>query len=99
MVRNTINLPMMLFIHKTNKICKENKGEMFRTFAGITSLTLNSKLCNFITLLNLTKMLQNFVQDSFFIKLTKICHKDRGKVLASGPLQTLVRISHYFIFQ
>ena len=49
---------------------------MFCTFAGMTSLTLNSKLCNFITLWNLTKTLQNFVQSSFSIKLRKICHKD-----------------------
>ena len=69
-----------------------------RTFAGMTSRTLSSKLCNFIALLNLTKALQNFVQDSFSIKLTKICHKDSGEVLASGPLQTIVQISHNSIF-
>ena len=65
-----------------------------RTFAGMTSRTLSSKLCNFIALLNLTKALQNFVQDSFSIKLTKICHKDWGKVLVSGPLESIVEISH-----
>ena len=31
------------------------------------------QLYNFV---DLTKTLQNFVQDSFSIKLTKICHKD-----------------------
>ena len=94
MVRNTLKLTKMLFLHKTNTKCKENKSEMFRTFAGMTSLTLNSKLCDFIILLNLTNTLQNFVQDSFSIKLTKICHKDR----CEGPLQTIVQISHHSIF-
>ena len=28
---------------------------------------------------------QKFVQDSFFTKVTKACHKNRGKFLASGP--------------
>ena len=49
------------------------------------------QLYNFV---DLTKTLQNFVQDSFFIKLTKICHKDWGKVLVSGPLESIVEISH-----
>ena len=98
MVRNTLKLTKMLFFHKTNTQCKENKSEMFRTFAGMTSLTLNSKLCDFIILLNLTNTLQNFVQDSFSIKLTKICHKDRGEDFVIGPLQTIVQISHHSIF-
>ena len=99
MIRNTLKLPKILFLHKTNKRCNENKSGMFHAFVVMTSLALNSKLCNTLTLLSLTKALQNFVQDSFFLKLTKICHKDRGKVLASGPLQTIVQISHYSIFK
>ena len=99
MVRNTIKLTKILFLHKRNTKYKENKGEMSRKFAGMTSLTLNSKLCNFIILLNLTKTLQNFVQDSFSMKLTKICHKDRREDFVSGPLQTKVQISHHSIIQ
>ena len=49
---------------------------MFCTFAGITSLTLNSKLCNFITSWNLIKMSQIFARGPFPIKLTKICHEN-----------------------
>ena len=97
--KNTIKIPKILFFNKTNKKCAENKGEVFRKIAGMTSLTLNSKLCKFLTLLSLTKMLQNFVQDSFFLKLTKTCHKDRDEVLASGPLQTIIQILHNSIFQ
>ena len=41
----------------------------------MTSLKLNSKLCNFITRWNLTKMTQNFVLGSFSITLTKIHNK------------------------
>ena len=60
MVKNTIRLPKILFSIKQTKKCKEDKGKMFRTFAGMTSLTLNSKLCKFITFVksdeNVTKL-------------------------------------------
>ena len=59
---------------------------MFRIFAGMTSVTSNSKFCSFITSLKLIKTPQNFVQGSFSIKLIKTCHKSRGEVSASGPL-------------
>ena len=52
---------------------------MFCTFAGMMSLTLNSKLCNFIISWNLTKTQQSFVQDSFSIKLTKAYLKKTGE--------------------
>ena len=71
MVKNTIRLPKILFSIKQTKRCKEDKGKMFRTFAGMTSLTLNSKLCKFITLLNLTKTLQNFGARLFLHKIDK----------------------------
>ena len=36
-------------------------------------------------LYNFGKTLKNFVWDSFYVKLTEICHKNRGGVLASSP--------------
>ena len=54
------------------------------------------QLYNFV---DLTKALQNFVQDSFSIKLKNIWYKDWGKVLVSGPLKPIVQILHYSIFQ
>ena len=55
--------------------------------SGMTSLTLNPKLCNFITSWNLIKMPQNFVQGSLSLKSTKIWYRIRGKVLVSRPIQ------------
>ena len=71
--------------HLRQLLPQKTRGEMFCTFAGMMSLMLNSKLCNFITSSNLTKTLQNLVQGSFSINFLKIRHKDRGEVLASGP--------------
>ena len=84
--QNTIKLYRRIFFYKANKKCKKTRGEMFCTFAGMTSLMLNSKLYIFITYWNLIKVRQNFVKDPFSIKLTKICHKNRGEVLVSSSL-------------
>ena len=59
--------------------------ETVSALVGMMSLASNSKLCNFITSLKLIKTPQKFVQGSFSVKLIKICHKNRGEVLASGP--------------
>ena len=61
-------------IKLTRNVIK-TRGEMFYTFAGMASLTLNSKLCNFKNLWNLIKMPQNLSQSSFSIQLTKILFK------------------------
>ena len=79
--KNAIKLIRRFFLHKSNKKCKKTTGEMFCIFAGTTSLTLNSKLYNFITSRNLIKTPQNYAQGSFSIKLTKICHENRVEVL------------------
>ena len=42
MVKNTIKLCRELFLHKTNKNIQKNRGEMFRTFTGMASLTPSS---------------------------------------------------------
>ena len=34
---------------KVTKNAKKTRGDMFYTFAGMTSLTLNAKLCNITT--------------------------------------------------
>ena len=60
--------------------------EIFCTFAGMTSLTLNSKLCNYTVSWNLTKTPQNFVKGSLSIKLTKKCHKNKGNFRPLSPL-------------
>ena len=53
MVKNTIKLYRRFFsknlTKKLTKKTKKTRGEMFCAFVGMTSLTLNSKLCNFIT--------------------------------------------------
>ena len=82
MVRNTIKLCIRFFLHKIKK--QRKTGEMFSTFAGMTSLTSNWKLFNFINLRKLTKTPKNFVQGSYSWILTKIWHKDRVEVLTSG---------------
>ena len=51
-----------LFSIKVTKNAKKTRGDMFYTFASITSHTLNAKLCNFKTSWNLMKSSQNFVQ-------------------------------------
>ena len=59
---------------------------MFCPFVGMTSLMLNLKFSNFVTLLKLIKTPQNFVPVSFYTKLTKICHKNMDEFFVSGPL-------------
>ena len=75
-----------LFLNKLTEICKKKTGEMLYTFVGMTSLMSNTKLCNFITLLKQIKISQNFSQVSFSIKLTNICHKNRGAAFDSDVL-------------
>ena len=60
---------------KLAKNTKKPGGEMFCALAGMTSLTLNPKLCNSLTSWNLIKTPQKFVHGFFLIKITKICHK------------------------
>ena len=109
MFEKTFKLCRRFFLHKTNKkTAKRTRSEMFCTFAGMTSLSLNWIICNFMILWNLTKMPQNFVQSSFSIKLKKKCYKNRGNVLASvrglnkeflkGPSQNCNFVSFYFLF-
>ena len=48
-VKNTIKLYRRFLLHKTNKKnAKRTRSEMLYTFAGMTSLMLNPKLCNFV---------------------------------------------------
>ena len=61
----------------------ESQGEMFFAFAGMASLTPNSKLHIFV---KTDKTLQKFLQGSYSIKLTKLCLKNRRDVLVSVPL-------------
>ena len=85
--QNTIKLFIGGFFSlKVTKNAKKTRGDMFYTFAGMTSHKLNAKLCNFITSWNLMRSPRNFVQRSFSIQLTKICQK-RDKALVSIPLQ------------
>ena len=56
---------------------------MFCTFTGITSVTLDSKLCNLITSWELIKAPQNVVHGSISMKSLKLCHKNKGGFLAS----------------
>ena len=87
MVKNTIKLCRRFFLQKVNKnIQKKTRSEMFCAFAGMTSLTSNLKLHNFITSEKLIKTPQNIVQGSFPVKLTKVYHKNMDEDLASGPL-------------
>ena len=72
-----------VFSIKVTKTAKKSRGDMFHTFAGVTSHTLNAKLCNFITSWNLIKSPQNFAQRFFSIQLTKIWHKTRDEAVAS----------------
>ena len=46
------------FSIKVTKNAKKTRGNMFYTFTGMTSHALNTKFCNFITLI---KSAQNFV--------------------------------------
>ena len=49
-------------------------------FAGMKSLMLTGKLCNFMTLCKMIKTPQHFVQGSFSIKLSKICKNSEVKL-------------------
>ena len=65
---------------------KKTGMKMFYTLADMTSLTPNSKPCNFITLWKLIKTPQKFVQSSSSVQFKKkSCHKNWGAVLASEP--------------
>ena len=98
MVKNTIKF-YRLFLNKTNK----TRVEMFCTSAGMTSLTLNPRLRNFITPGNLIKTPQNFIQGSFSIKLTKNGIKAEVEVWAQVPIKEKLRFifsslrKYYFI--
>ena len=60
--KNTIKHCSQFFFHKINKNMQRKLGvKHFCTSKGMTSLTPNSKLCNFITLWKLIKPQQNFV--------------------------------------
>ena len=48
MFKNAIKRCRRFFLQKINKCAKKTKGEMFCTFAGMTSLMSNSKFCNFV---------------------------------------------------
>ena len=92
MVKNTIKLYRRLFLHKTNKKCKEIQGKMFCTFGCDVSYA-EFKTCNLITSCKLIKRLQNLLQGYCSIKLTNICHKNGVDVLDTGPTTTLTEIS------
>ena len=74
------------FSIKLTKYVKKTSGEIFCTFAGVASLTLDSELCNFITLRERMKTTPNFLQGSFPIKSLKLYHKNRISFLASSPV-------------
>ena len=92
MVKNTIKLYRRLFLHKTNKKCKEIQGKMFCTFRCDVSYA-EFKTCNLITSCKLIKRPQNLLQGYCSIKLTNICHKNGVDVLDTGPTTTLTEIS------
>ena len=75
-----------VFSLKVTKNAKKTRGDMFYTFAGMTSHKLNAKLCNYIISWNLMRPPRNFIHRSFSIQLNKICQK-RDEALASIPLQ------------
>ena len=86
-VKNTINFCWRFFLHKINKNMERKPGvKYFLTFAGMTSLTLNSKFSSFINSWKLIKTPQSFVWVSFYIKITTICLKNRNELSTSGPL-------------
>lgn len=97
MVKNTKTLYVVLFLNKTSKECKKTQQVMFCIFAIMMSLTLNSKFCKVITSWNLTKMSQNFVQDSFSINLTKICHKSKGKFWPQVQFKVFLNANRVFL--
>lgn len=77
MLKTTIELRKRFYFHKINKKNgKKTRNELFCSFAGMTLLTLGSKLCNFVTSWELIKTQKNFVQSSFFIKSLKSCYKN-----------------------
>ena len=75
-----------------------NLWKMFCTFTGMTSITPDSKLCNFITSCELSiKTPQNFAQGSFSIKSLKLCHKNRNEFWPQVPFNPCVeKMKHKF---
>ena len=87
MGKATIKLCKKFFFHKFNKNTQRKPWMKCFVHSLVSRhLTLDSKLCNFITLWELIKAPQNFVQGTFSIKSLKICHKNRGEFLVSSLL-------------
>ena len=82
MDKNTMKLYRRFFL-LNKKNAKKTGGELFCTLGGMTSLTLNPNIYNFITYWNLIKTPRNFVQDSFSIKSTKTWQESSGEVFRS----------------
>ena len=98
-IKNTIKPCRRLLLHKINRNMQRKSRLKCFVHSRYDVITLNSKLYNFITLWKLMKTPQNFLQGSFSVRLTKLCHKNGGKGLASGPLYWLkffeLRSSYY----
>ena len=88
MVKNTMKLCRRFLLYKTNKKCKENQGWDILYIRGSDVTYSEFKALRFY---NFKKSDQNakknFVKGSLSIKALKICHKNKGEVLASGPLK------------
>ena len=84
-----MHAPKRFFINKNNKnIQRKSRMKCFvHSRVWRHSLTLDSKLCNFITSWELIKTPQNFLQDSFSIKSLKLCYKNGVSFWPQGPFK------------
>ena len=72
---------------KNTIACKENQWWHNLYIRGMTSHTLNAKICDFITSRNLIESPQNFVQRPFSIQLTKSDIKTGIKLWSQFPVK------------
>ena len=96
MVKTTIKFCKSFFFYEINKNMQEKRTKCFY-ICGMTSLTLDSKHCNFITSEELIKTPQNFVQDSFSKKSLRSCHKHRGGFWPKDPFEIQVTAKFSYI--
>ena len=86
MHKTTIKLCKRFFFHKIKRIMGRKPGMKYFVHSRLWSHLRQVQNCNFITLWELIKTPQSFEQGPSCIKSIKLCHKNRGGLLASDPL-------------
>ena len=102
MIKHAIKNCRKLFLHKVNKTMqKKNSGEMWCTFAGMTSLLSYQELCNFITpwkMIKTTKLCTRFFSLKLRKKIIIIKNKKKKQVKFCSQVPFKKQIDCIFSF-